>query len=66
MYKAKIINKKSINSVVNQRKILSKLTHPFIINMSYAFQDRQNLYLIMDYLDGGDLRYHIGKKNKFT
>jgi serine/threonine protein kinase len=34
--------------------------------MSYAFQDRENLYLIMDYLDGGDLRYHIGKKGKFT
>ena len=28
--------------------------------MHYAFQDRQNLYLVMDYLPGGDLRYHIG------
>jgi hypothetical protein len=29
--------------------------------MIYAFQDRSNLYLIMDYLPGGDLRYQIGK-----
>jgi len=40
MYKAKIIAKKSITSVMNERKLLSKLNHPFIINMTYAFQDR--------------------------
>lgn len=66
MYKAKIIQKKSINSVMNERNLLAKLKHPFIINMHAAFQDRENLYLIMDYLDGGDLRYHIGKRMRFT
>lgn len=40
MYKAKIIHKKSVNSVMNERKLLAKLTHPFLINMTYAFQDR--------------------------
>ena len=34
--------------------------------MNYAFQDRDNLYLVTDLLTGGDLRYHIGKKKKFT
>lgn len=40
MYKTKIIDKKSINSVMNERTLLSKLKHPFLVNMSYAFQDR--------------------------
>lgn len=31
-----------------------------------AFQDRDNLYLIMDLLSGGDLRYHIGKNRRFN
>jgi protein kinase A len=66
MYKAKIIDKKSVDSVMNEVKLLSKLRHPFLVNMTYAFQDRDNLYLIMDYLNGGDLRYHIGKVRKFT
>ena len=66
MYKAKIIQKKSINSVMNERTLLAKVKHPFLINMSCAFQDRENLYLLMDYLDGGDLRYHIGKKRRFS
>lgn len=34
--------------------------------MHYAFQDRENLYLVMDLLLGGDLRYHIARKRKFT
>ena len=40
MYKAKIIQKKSINSVMNERNLLAKVRHPFFINISYAFQDR--------------------------
>lgn len=29
--------------------------------MNLAFQDRENLYLVMDLMNGGDLRYHIGR-----
>jgi serine/threonine protein kinase len=38
----------------------------FLINMIYAFQDRENLYLVCDLMSGGDLRFHIGKKKRFT
>ena len=34
--------------------------------MYYAFQDEDTLYIIMDYLSGGDLRYHICRRNFFT
>ena len=37
-----------------------------IVNMCYAFQDRENLYLVMDLLTGGDLRYHICCQRKFA
>ena len=66
MNKAKIIDKKSDRSVKSERDLLAKLNHPFIINMHYSFQDSDNLYLIMDLLTGGDLRYHICKKRFFT
>ena len=33
--------------------------------MYYAFQDRENLYLLMDLVNGGDLRFHIGRQKKF-
>ena len=34
--------------------------------MIYAFQDRDNLYLVMDLMTGGDLRYHLAKNRRFT
>ncbi len=41
------------------------MRHPFLVNMVYAFQDRDNLYLIMDLMPGGDLRYQIGREGRF-
>lgn len=34
--------------------------------MHYAFEDRENLYLVIDLMAGGDLRYHIGRHKKFS
>jgi len=66
MAKARIITKRSVNSVMNEKKFLSQLNHPFLVNMHYAFQDRDNLYLVIDLMQGGDLRYHIGKHRRFS
>ena len=43
-----------------------ELINRFLVNMVYAFQDRENLYLIMDLMIGGDLRYHLTRKKTFT
>ncbi len=40
MSKIKIINKKSVSSVMNERNYLAQLNHPFLINMVCSFQDR--------------------------
>lgn len=50
---------------MNERQILTQLHNPFLVNMYYAFQDRENLYLVMDLLNGGDLRYHICRYRRF-
>jgi hypothetical protein len=34
--------------------------------MQYAFEDRDNLYLVINLMSGGDLRYHIGKYRRFS
>ena len=66
MSKVKIIDKKSIKSINSERDLLSELYSPFIVNMYYAFQDKEFLYLVMDLLPGGDLRYHISIHKKFS
>lgn len=47
---------------MNERVLLSQFTSPFVVNMHYAFQDRDTLYLVLDLMEGGDLRYHIGSR----
>lgn len=49
------MTKKSVQSIMNERYLLSTLSSPFIVNMHYAFQDRDTLYLVLDLLEGGDL-----------
>ena len=66
MSKVKIIDRKSEQSILSERHLLSNLHHPFIVNMLYSFQDKDCLYLLMDLLTGGDLRYHLCKYKKFT
>ena len=46
MSKTKIIDKKSEKSIKSERELLSKIHHKFIINMQFAFQDNENLYLV--------------------
>ena len=66
MSKKKILDKKSEYSINNERVFLSKLRHPFLVNMHYAFQDKDNLYLVIDILNGGDLRFHCSRYRKFS
>ncbi len=65
MSKARILTKRSVKSVMNERQILTQLHSPFLVNMYYAFQDRDTLFLVMDLLNGGDLRYHICQHKRF-
>ena len=66
MSKVKIIYTKNEISVKNERTLLSKMFHPFIVNMHYSFQDSDNLYLVVDYLSGGDLRFQYCLDKQFN
>ena len=66
MSKVKIIDRRSEKSIKTEREFLSYLRNPFIVNMNCAFQDYDNLYLVMDLLTGGDLRYHLCKYRRFS
>ena len=66
MSKAKIIDKKSVESILGEKELLSTLNHPFIVNLIYSFQDHDYLYILMDLLPGGNLRYHISIQKRFN
>ena len=66
MCKRKLIKKNSVDAALNERAILSSLSFPFLVNLKAAFQDKDNLYLLMDYIGGGDLRTHMNPKRPFS
>ena len=66
MSKVKIIDNQNIKNIKNERDLLSKLNHPFIVNMHFSFQNSNYLYLVMDLLTGGDLRYHLFHRKSFN
>ena len=49
-------------STVQERRLLLQLEHPFILKLHYAFQTPYTLYMVFDYVNGGDLFYHIKKR----
>ena len=72
LYAMKIIKKEMINQRNQQihtraeRKILENMRCPFIVQLHYAFQSATRLYLIMDFMIGGELFFHLRKEKKFS
>ena len=64
--KVKAYIKKSIRSIISERHILKHIHHNFITNLYFSFQDKENLYLILDYYSGGDLRFYLNKNVQFN
>lgn len=49
-----------------ERNILADVEHPFIVRLHYAFQTEGKLYLILDFLRGGDLFTRLSREIMFT
>jgi len=72
IYAMKILEKKNIvdrgemQHTQSEKNILQKIRHPFIMNLHYAFQTTDKLYLVMDFINGGELFYHLQNERKFS
>lgn len=58
--------KKALDNVLEERNVLAKMNSVFVTNLKYALQDEDNLYLIMDLMLGGDLKFHLINAGRFT
>jgi len=56
-----VIDKNQVSHTKTERLALEKLKHPFIVKLNYAFQDIKNLYFITEFLQGGELFFHLSK-----
>ncbi|KAE9600223.1 hypothetical protein Lal_00045381 [Lupinus albus] len=53
--KADMVRKNAVESILAERDILITVRNPFVVRFFYSFTCRENLYLVMEYLNGGDL-----------
>lgn len=65
MNKPLIIKKEAVRNVFREIDLLRELEHPFIVNLWFTFQDEEDMFMVVDLLLGGDLRYHIQQDVKF-
>ncbi|XP_077576562.1 serine/threonine-protein kinase Sgk2b [Stigmatopora nigra] len=61
-----IVMRKEQHHVMIERSVLLKgLQHPFLVGLHYAFQTPNMLYFVVDYVNGGELFYHLQKEGSF-
>jgi len=71
VYAMKVIDKRKVKSraqlsrMLGERNILMKVQSPFIVGLHWAFQTTDKVCLVLDFIGGGDLFYHLRKYKKF-
>jgi len=53
--KAQVVKMKQVEHTNDERRMLGEVKHPFLITLWGTFQDSRNLYMVMDFVEGGEL-----------
>lgn len=63
--KSSIIAADAVQHTLAETAVLRRIKHPFIVSLKYAFQTDDKLYMILDYLNGGELFFHLSNVDRF-
>ncbi|ETI28154.1 cAMP-dependent protein kinase type 2 [Cladophialophora carrionii CBS 160.54] len=63
--KAQVVKMKQIEHTNDERRMLQRVKHPFLITLWGTFQDSRNLYMVMDFIEGGELFSLLRKSQRF-
>jgi serine/threonine protein kinase len=61
VHKSRLVQSNKVHTIMTERKILSRVNHPFIVSLKFAFQTPAKFYLGMEYAEGGELFYFLQK-----
>jgi serum/glucocorticoid-regulated kinase 2 len=64
--KAALVKRNQLAHTQTERKILQSIYCPFLVHLVYAFQTTDKLYMVLDYMGGGELFFWLKKDRKFT
>lgn len=63
--KHQVVKMKQVEHTNDERRMLKLVEHPFLIRMWGTFQDSKNLFMVMDYIEGGELFSLLRKSQRF-
>uniref|UniRef100_A0A3B4YCB7 non-specific serine/threonine protein kinase n=1 Tax=Seriola lalandi dorsalis TaxID=1841481 RepID=A0A3B4YCB7_SERLL len=66
MNKQQCIERDEVRNVFRELEILQEIEHVFLVNLWYSFQDEEDMFMVVDLLLGGDLRYHLQQSVQFS
>ena len=61
----RIVESKQVEHVRNEKNILAKIDHPFLVRVQWSTHTNTTLYLLLEYLPGGELFQMMRKREKF-
>lgn len=61
-----VMDKDLVTQTMAERRILQEANHPYIVQLQYAFQNHDKLYMVMDYYSGGSLRHALRRRGRFS
>jgi len=64
--KSEIIRLKQVEHIKSEKSILSQINHPFIVVLYASFQDENSLFMLMEYIIGGELFSQLRKVGRFS
>ena len=60
-----VLEKNTLELIVEESKVLYENNHPFLIHMKYGFQNEERLFFVMDFIQGGELKDYMIKNVRF-
>lgn len=64
--KQRIVAQRAVSNIIQERRLLEEIDSPFVCNLRYAFQDDENLFMVLDLMLGGDLRFHLDRAGSMS